>query len=73
MSIATPNAANTTFGIHSPDFRLPATARIGRVRLAVSRTLEIGAVLLGSDRAGRAGEGRQSRQAWSSKFPTRSS
>lgn len=35
MSIATPNAADTTFGIHSPNFRLPATASIGRVRLAV--------------------------------------
>jgi len=29
-------AEMTTFGIHPPTFRLPATARIGRVRLAVS-------------------------------------
>lgn len=37
MGIAGSTTADTTsFGIHPPDFRLPATARIGRVRLAVS-------------------------------------
>ena len=37
MSIASPDASTTTsVGIHSPIFRLPATARIGRVRIAVS-------------------------------------
>ena len=38
MGIAKPTSADTTsFGIHPPAFRLPATARIGRVRLAVSQ------------------------------------
>ena len=38
MGIAKPTSADTTsFGIHAPTFRLPATARIGRVRLAVSQ------------------------------------
>jgi len=38
MGIARPIAADTTsFGIHPPAFRLPATARVGRVRLAVSQ------------------------------------
>ena len=38
MAIARPTTTDTTsFGIHPPTFRLPATARIGRVRLAVSQ------------------------------------
>jgi|GEM_PF-3312989 len=38
MSIASPTPADTTFfGIRPPNFRLPATGRIGRVRLAVSQ------------------------------------
>ena len=38
MGIARPPTVDTTsFGIHPPTFRLPATARIGRVRLAVSQ------------------------------------
>ncbi|MEG9437759.1 VOC family protein [Edaphobacter sp. HDX4] len=38
MGIARPTTADTTsFGIHPSTFRLPATARIGRVRLAVSQ------------------------------------
>ena len=38
MGIAKSTSADTTsFGIHAPTFRLPATARIGRVRLAVSQ------------------------------------
>lgn len=38
MGIARPTSADTTsFGIRAPAFRLPATARIGRVRLAVSQ------------------------------------
>ena len=38
MRIARPTTADTTsFGIHPPAFRLPTTARIGRVRLAVSQ------------------------------------
>ncbi len=38
MGIARPTTVDTTsFGIHPPTFRLPATARIGRVRLAVSQ------------------------------------
>jgi catechol 2,3-dioxygenase len=37
MGTARPTTAEmTSFGIHPPTFRLPATARIGRVRLAVS-------------------------------------
>lgn len=35
-SIPSAFPADTTFGIHSSGFRLPTTARIGRVRLAVS-------------------------------------
>ena len=35
-SIASPFRADTTFGIHPSGFRLPATTRIGCVRLAVS-------------------------------------
>jgi catechol 2,3-dioxygenase-like lactoylglutathione lyase family enzyme len=38
VGIARPTTVDTTsFGIHPPTFRLPATARIGRVRLAVSQ------------------------------------
>lgn len=35
-SIASSFTENTTFGVHPPGFRLPATTRVGSVRLAVS-------------------------------------
>lgn len=35
-SVASSFLENNTFGIHPPGFRLPATARVGGVRLAVS-------------------------------------
>ena len=68
MSIATPKAADTTFGVHPPGFRLPATTRVGSVRLAVS-TSQTRSILLGGDRVGRVGPGRRSREVGRSRFP----